>query len=52
MAYVARVPLQVLQASAHGVANVVAFLADIIIDGVNVLALLMDEKGVPSIDLF
>jgi hypothetical protein len=27
-------------------------IADITIDGVNVLALLMDEKGVPSIDLF
>lgn len=38
MAYVARDPLQVLQASAHGVANVVAFLADITINGVNVLA--------------
>lgn len=52
MAYVARDPLQVLQASAHGVANVVAFLADITINGVNVLALLMDEKDVPSIDLY
>jgi len=50
--YVARDPLQVLQASEHGVANVVAFLADITIDAVNALAVFMDEKEVPSTDLF
>jgi hypothetical protein len=48
--YVARDPLQVLQASEHGVANVVAVLADITIDAVNALAVMMDEKDVPSID--
>jgi len=50
--YVARDPLQVLQASEHGVANVVVFLTDITIDAVNALAVFMDEKDVPSIDLF
>ncbi|PWT81337.1 MAG: hypothetical protein C5B44_03950 [Acidobacteria bacterium] len=50
--YVARDPLQVLLASEHGVANVVAFLADITVDAINALAVMMDEKDVPSIDLF
>jgi DNA primase len=50
--YVARDPLQVLRASEHGVANVVAFLADITIDAVNALAVFMDEKEVSSINLF
>jgi hypothetical protein len=51
-AYVARDPLQVLQASEHGVTNVVAFLSDITGDAVNALAVFMDEKDVPSVDLF
>lgn len=51
MIYVARDPLQVLQAYEHGVANVVSFLGDITVDALHVLALLMDEKDVPSIDL-
>jgi len=50
--YVARDPLQVLQASENDVANVVAFLADISVDAVKALAVMMDEKDVPSIDLF
>ncbi|WP_170162557.1 CHC2 zinc finger domain-containing protein [Methylocystis hirsuta] len=51
MIYVARDPLQVLQAYEHGVTNVVSFLGDITVDALHVLALLMDEKDVPSIDL-
>lgn len=49
--YVTRDPLQVLLAYEHGVANVVSFLGDITVDALHVLALLMDEKDVPSIDL-
>lgn len=49
---VARDPLQVLKAYENGVTNVVSFLADITADTLHILALLMDEKDVPSIDLF
>lgn len=49
--YVARDPLQVLLAFEHGVTNVVSFLGDITVDALHVLALLMDEKDVPSVDL-
>jgi hypothetical protein len=50
--YVARDPLQVLKAYENGVTNVVSFLGDITADALHMLALLMDEKDVPSIDLF
>jgi hypothetical protein len=50
--FVARDPLQVLKAYENGVTNVVSFLSDVTADTLHVLALLMDEKGVPSIDLF
>ena len=46
--YVARDPLQVLKAYENGVTNVVSFLGDITVDALHVLALLMDEKDVPS----
>jgi hypothetical protein len=36
----------------NGVTNVVSFLSDVTADTLHVLALLMDEKEVPSIDLF
>jgi hypothetical protein len=36
----------------NGVTKMIAFLADIAIDAVNALAVMMDEKDVPSIDLF
>lgn len=49
--YVARDPLQVLQAYEHGVSNVVSFLGDITVDALHVLTVLMDEKDVPSIDI-
>lgn len=49
--FVARDPLQVLLAFEHGVTNVVSFLGDITVDALHVLALLMDEKDVPSVDI-
>jgi DNA primase len=50
--FVTRDPLQVLEAYENGVANVVAFLGDINAEALRMLALLMDEKETPSVDLF
>lgn len=50
--YLVRDPLQVLQAAENGISNVVSFLTPITAQSLEMLASLMDERKVETVELF